>query len=478
MGNTLSNLVTLAGDDDSAGYFTSTFQFNATEGTTYRIAVDGVGFGGASGNFVLSWFLEQTFATVPVIRTNPVSQSVLLGSNVTFTAAGTGPALTYQWFVDGAPIQGATGPSYSLNKVQPRDAGVYTVRLGNGFERLIFSQPAVLEVGTAPSVQCVDKLADIFPLGSAFLQVTHLAAGAALSPGGGTNPATPGQFSLSLGDGPRKHAPEGTSSPTDPLPCNAPFYRTIWMLVTNIDPGRLEFDTEGSVGADGLEVFTYLAVYEAVPGFEVAGNTYLKVCDVTSAGAARQSRVCLNVTQANKIHCVVVTAAPCPPDRTCSPVRLAINVRLLPAYHFVDSGMTLDLNISTAGRSPPYRWRRNGVALPSTGPLLRLSPVGPGDAGTYSIEVNTSAGPHTMTVATVLVDENVRLFTERAEHGGAPELLVMGAGRRRFRLEASPRLPSNNWTPLATNQGDCLIYVDPNIHSRPARFFRGKLLPP
>ncbi len=62
-GNILTNLSLVASNDDIAGANNrqSKVTFNAINGTTYRIAVDG--FGGASGNLVLNWL--QTNVALP-----------------------------------------------------------------------------------------------------------------------------------------------------------------------------------------------------------------------------------------------------------------------------------------------------------------------------------------------------------------------------------------------------------------------------
>lgn len=68
---------------------------------------------------------------VPAITftTQPISQSVLVGANVTFTAAATGVNdLAYQWMKNGVDIAGATSATLSLSNVSTSDAGSYSVR--------------------------------------------------------------------------------------------------------------------------------------------------------------------------------------------------------------------------------------------------------------------------------------------------------------------------------------------------------------
>lgn len=77
--------------------------------------------------------LRSTIPTAaPVIQVQPGSQTVNAGANVQFTViAGGRPLPTYQWYDNGAAIDGATGDSLSMADVQGSDAGGYTVTVSN-----------------------------------------------------------------------------------------------------------------------------------------------------------------------------------------------------------------------------------------------------------------------------------------------------------------------------------------------------------
>ncbi len=82
----------------------------------------------------------------PSIATQPSSQTVTAGANVSFsvTAAGTVP-LTYQWKKNGVDIGGATGSTFSLSAVTAANAGSYSVLVSNAAGSLL-SNAAVLVV--------------------------------------------------------------------------------------------------------------------------------------------------------------------------------------------------------------------------------------------------------------------------------------------------------------------------------------------
>ena len=71
----------------------------------------------------------------PVILTQPVSQTVATGSNVTFTVGAGGKApLAYQWYFNtNTLLSGQTGTSLTLSNVQPNNAGSYRVVVTNLF---------------------------------------------------------------------------------------------------------------------------------------------------------------------------------------------------------------------------------------------------------------------------------------------------------------------------------------------------------
>jgi len=84
----------------------------------------------------------------PRIVTQPRSQGVMQGSNVTFTAIAIGSApLSYQWAFNGVPLSGATGSSLMITNVQMSNAGLYSVVVENNFGEAVSSN-AVLSIVT------------------------------------------------------------------------------------------------------------------------------------------------------------------------------------------------------------------------------------------------------------------------------------------------------------------------------------------
>ena len=107
---------------------------------------------------------KETQEEPPVIIEQPQSQNVTEGDDVTFSVTAEGDNLSYQWFMEGLEIPGATDSSYTIENVQVTHSGHYKVIVYNnaGSEE---SWDAILRVNailhpaiiTQPVSQTVDE---------------------------------------------------------------------------------------------------------------------------------------------------------------------------------------------------------------------------------------------------------------------------------------------------------------------------------
>ncbi|MFM8335417.1 MAG: immunoglobulin domain-containing protein, partial [Opitutaceae bacterium] len=81
-----------------------------------------------SSNNLIRKAVPASQAALPVISLQPASQEVSEGQAVTFRVTATG-ATAYRWLRNSAPIDGATGASFTIAAVQAADVGVYSVRV-------------------------------------------------------------------------------------------------------------------------------------------------------------------------------------------------------------------------------------------------------------------------------------------------------------------------------------------------------------
>ncbi|MEO7266053.1 MAG: hypothetical protein ABIW38_14145, partial [Ferruginibacter sp.] len=139
---------------------------NPTQPNTYTLtgATTGTGSGSASGlsfnaglttvAYVLTGsptvncsFTVTVNAVAPAITTQPATQTICVGANVTFNVVATGSGLTYQWRKGGINIPGATAASYTITGVIAGDAGNYDVVISSSCSLSVTSSIAVLTVG-------------------------------------------------------------------------------------------------------------------------------------------------------------------------------------------------------------------------------------------------------------------------------------------------------------------------------------------
>ncbi|MBK8475785.1 MAG: hypothetical protein IPL39_05585 [Opitutaceae bacterium] len=87
----------------------------------------------------------RALVEAPTLTTQPADQSVVRGTSARLSVAATGTApLTYQWFRNGRPLQGATRPSLDFFYFDVVNAGIYDVVV-SGSEGAL-SRPAVIGV--------------------------------------------------------------------------------------------------------------------------------------------------------------------------------------------------------------------------------------------------------------------------------------------------------------------------------------------
>lgn len=133
----IANLV-LSGTPSVSGNYTVTLQGWENK--------DRKGNGSPVYNYLINVAPAAVVTAAPSFTAHPASQTLAAGASVTFSASASGtPAPTYQWLKDGAPLAGATSPSYTLTGLRLTDAGTFSVVATNSAGTAT-SNPAQLTV--------------------------------------------------------------------------------------------------------------------------------------------------------------------------------------------------------------------------------------------------------------------------------------------------------------------------------------------
>ncbi|HEX2854510.1 MAG TPA: immunoglobulin domain-containing protein [Opitutaceae bacterium] len=379
--------------------------------------------GAAAGHFIL----KQVNVTLsggalppaPTITTHPTSQSVDVGTSVDLTvaASGTGP-FTYEWKKNGgAPIAGATGPTYTINPVQVTDAGDYVAIVSNAGGSTP-SNPATLTVNAgavAPSITTPPNPQtatagttanfSVLAAGSAPLSYQWLYEGLPII-GANSNalalpnvqPSQAGKYSVTV------------SNSIDSV-TSAEVLLTVLVppsIATPPSGGTVNigdpFTFTVALAAGGTPPFTYVwrkngnpipgatASSYAIAGAQASDEGSYTVVVTNSAGFATSAAAVLNVNS--------------PPAITTHPVsQLGV------------FGGSISFTVGVSGTAPfSYEWSKNpgGVLPGETSATLTITNAQAASLGAYSVKVTNAFGfaisnPATLTLAAGLPDSAYNL---------------------------------------------------------------------
>ena len=130
---------------------------------TAAILFDGSNVGLDANNTnenLISFTLVDSVSLGPFISAWSGNRWAAVGDNVSLSVTASGEApLTYQWFRNGSPVDGATSATFSLVNVQVGDSGEYTVQVGNAYATAL-SQAITLSVSVGGAVITVTTTND------------------------------------------------------------------------------------------------------------------------------------------------------------------------------------------------------------------------------------------------------------------------------------------------------------------------------
>jgi hypothetical protein len=338
----------------------------------------------------------------PTITTQPKSDTVTAGQNVTFsvTATGTG-TLSYQWYKNGSAISGATSSSYTLTNVQTAGAGTYTVTVFNGTLPNATSSGAVLTVNpapVAPSITVQPKAQTVTAGQNVTFSVTATGTspllyqwykngipilGATLSSYTLTNvqAANAGTYTVMVSDG---TLPNATSSGA--------------MLTVNVPPTITTQPKSDTVTAGQNDTFSVTATgtaplsyqwYKNGSAISGATSSSYTLTNIQAASAGTFTVTVSNVTLQNATsNPAVLTVNP-------APVAPSINAQPQPQQTVTAGGSATFSVTATGTPTPSYQWFKNDTAIASaTSSSYQILSVKTSDAGAYKVTVSNGILPN------------------------------------------------------------------------------------
>lgn len=345
--------------------------------------------GGCMGGF------EGTTPLGPTIITQPASLTVEVGQTATFsvTATGTGP-LTYQWYENGIPINGATSSSYTTPGAVLSDSGsVFTVTVSNS-QGSVKSMGATLTVQLPVAKSLVPSSATP-PYNSSVMLVPTFSGGTAVigSMGVGSSDITTSAMS-------------GGSYPT-PLLTSA---KTYTLTVT---------DSKGNVvSTTCLVTPTSVAITPITPANQTFAPGQLSFTATASGGVTNNltwtastgtfsGNVWTSPTVAGT-YTITATSVDEPSVFVTTTASISAPVIMVqPLSQHVCTGSNIVLSVS-ASYAATYQWNLNGAAIPgATGSTYTISAAAAANAGNYSVTVTNGVGSVTSNVAVVAVGSTI-----------------------------------------------------------------------
>jgi uncharacterized protein YpmS len=478
---------------------TATFQVVASSGTTmsYRWYKDGNKIGGATsstytidkaqttdqgaysvevdnaGGSVTSSNATLTVIVPPGITTQPQSQAVARGQNVSFSVVANGSApFSYHWNLDGAAVSGATNASLSLTNVQTTQAGSYKVVVTN-MAGSVTSAVAALTVVVPPGITTQP-------------QSQAVARGQNVSFSVVANGTAPFSYQWNFDGAAVSGATNASLSLTNVQTTQAGSYKVVVTnmagsvtsavaALTVIVPPGITTQPQSQAVAKGQNVS-----FSVVANGSAPFSYHWNFDGAAVSGATNASLTLTNVqtTQAGSYKVVVTNMAG---SVTSAVAALTVNIppgiTTQPQSQAVARGQNVSFSVVANGSAPlSYKWRFDGAHVAgATNASLTLTNVQTTQAGSYKVVVTNMAGWTTSAVATLTVTNPVFTLSPpgggwRFSNGFALQFSVP-VGLTCV-IQASTDLQT--WTPVATNvvAAGSVLFTDTVATSYPNRFYR------
>ncbi|MEM7167509.1 MAG: immunoglobulin domain-containing protein, partial [Planctomycetota bacterium] len=325
----------------------------------------------------------------PAILVEPISLARCTGATATLSvsASGTLP-LSYQWFLDGSMVAGATSSSLTTGSVSAADAGSYEVVVTNVCGT-VTSAPALLDVLVAPMITtqpgsvsaCLGDPASLSVVATGSAPVTHTWRRDGVD--------VPGANSATLTISAVTAADDATYDVVITNSCGST--TSLPVTITVLTAPAITMDPTAAVVCEGDAVTLNASASGSAPSYQ------WRLDGVSIPGATGASLTLPAVTVGDGGAYDVVASNICG-NATSAAANLTVNENVqivtAPTNQSVTAGDPATFAVIAAGTSPlTYQWFFDGAPLAGqTTATLNIPVVTVNEGGSYHVEVTNVCG--------------------------------------------------------------------------------------
>jgi hypothetical protein len=386
---------------------------DATKDGTYRCVISSL-----SGATETTIDVTLTIPATASITIPPAGKDVCEGNDVSFSVAATGDNLTYQWYLDGGAIAGATDLNYNITGAIQAHEGDYTVKVtgicgddtSTPAATLTVYEPVVITTQPTSKTICPssDATFSVVATGDiASYQWQEWNGAAFVNIPGADQPdyttSTAGRYRCEL-------ASPATAS------CGVTHSNEVTLTV-NAAPAITTHPAPTKDVCEGADVsFSVVASGAGLTYQWYKGDLANPVVGATSA-----TYTILGATPAHSGTYFCVVSGTCIPTATSSTSVLTVDeaavISVNPQSKEVCDGTNAELTVTASGTNRQYQWQElNGAVwdnIPgATNQLHTITGFGVGDVGSYRVIVSNGCATVTSQTATLTLANSLTITTE------------------------------------------------------------------
>jgi uncharacterized delta-60 repeat protein len=364
---------------------------------------------GTTASSIARLTVNSVQSPVIVITTQPASQTVSAGANVTFNVTATGSApMSFQWTKNGVALAGQTSASLTLASVTSADAGNYAVTVSNATS-VVTSAVVALTV-TVPDAPLItlQPISQVVPAGTSVNFTVNATGSGQLGfqwKKNGVNLAGKTSATLTINAAAAADAGDYSVAVSNSSGVTTSQNATL-VVVSDVSPKIAVQPLNQNVSPGSTVVFSVtatgsgnLAFQWRKNGVNLSGQTgaTLTLNNVTSADAGDYSVVVSNSSGADTSATAKLTV-------TATAVQPPV-ILVQPITQTVPLGAKVNLSVTATGSGQlRYQWKKNGVDLAGqTAASLTINAAAAADAGDYGVTVSNDGGVTSSALASLTV---------------------------------------------------------------------------